>query len=1252
LWPGLKDVTLQPGDYYLVFSSAKPTDTGTITLEASGAGDVTIADGTFPTVSFKYDTNNSNKNHVNGMAIDNSGDLGNTTDIENATIFFSGGIDDGSYTQVYQIGGKSGISNLSAGSGTLEYLSVGSYDAVFSLKKFKVYNDTNSDITLTITGHNGPNLFDSALATNPAVATTTATATRGQWTTITLPADFGNYQGFRIDSGSGGSTVALYFNDFAIVVPPPTFDLNGAEDGSNAAVTLTDTPVALVDSSADISGVLNVIGCIDLTQVKAGDKLIFGTGIPATGGVTVDLDSITGTLDTHGNPTQSITFGTSEIVFINDRAFDAYIDGNGNGDYILFSIYSSAAALAQLLKTDMKFSGTEAGGRVFNFLDGNTMAPLASATVTVEAVVSSVTLNVNNPFTTNDPNDTTAVTIAAPTGINIANATNTDVSGLPKNVKMPLGKFGFTLSGVETGGTVQMEMTTDADFKQFSYFKQSLVTGKWVNIMEGVTINNGTATVKFSLKDGGEFDADRTANGVIVDPGGVGENALLPMIAENTATVGNVSLLDETLVSGNISYAITGGADAAKFTIDSSTGLLRFDEGSIPDYENPTDAGDTAANNTYAVQVTLTGSTSGTEVQNLIVSVLNVAENGDNANTAPVIVGLRAEAQAVTVDTAAALDDIRVVDANNNNMTVTLTATNGTIGGLTDADANTPGIQLTGTAAQINTALAAATFTATAAGAASVNLSVVDTATSGTAITTTGVYAITAAAAPTPPPPAPEPTPTTPTTPTVPTTPTTPTTPTVPTTPTIINDSNLDGTKTTPVTETIGNTTVTTQSATGIRTYTDASGNTITQSNVTVDAIQVTAPSTGGSGSTATTAVPLYWGENSRTEWATTASLPSGVTLSSEGNRAPAATQTTQSAIDDLIYYIQTTVPNTDSTKTGMLSGGSSFLSALAALDTLVVNKITLTSSAPVGAAPTTMSIDGTANTITTASGNMAPMEALVINASALPSGTTIELNNVEFGVIVGENIIVRGGAGQNKIFTGAGSQDIMCGADDDELHAGAGDDTVGSAGGDDRIFGEDGNDTVFGGEGNDMLHGGSGNDKAIYSGSMADYIITRDEGYTYVALRSNPNEVDTLINNESIQFADGTYTIEATTNQKQVATLYTQILGRQAEMGGFQYWAHVGSQGDLLGAMAISFVQSEEYKNLSGKIWNSLDTAGKVEVLYEAILGRASDADGKAFWMHHIQNGVSYEAIAEGFIDSLELSGIYQTQEQWNFTA
>jgi hypothetical protein len=450
------------------------------------------------------------------------------------------------------------------------------------------------------------------------------------------------------------------------------------------------------------------------------------------------------------------------------------------------------------------------------------------------------------------------------------------------------------------------------------------------------------------------------------------------------------------------------------------------------------------------------------------------------------------------------------------------------------------------------------------------------------------------------------------------------------------------------VTETVDGTTVQTTTTTQTRTTTDTSGNTTTTTVSTeqLTIAPITSNRTEDTGGTATADVPLFWGESTRTEWATTASLPVGVGLSTEGSRAPAEVQTTQTALADLIYYIDTTTPNTDLGKTGMLSGGTTFLSALSNIETLVVNKVTLTSTNTTTSA-TPITITGTANTIVTTAGTIAPVEALVIDAQTLPLNSTLQLQNVEFAVIIGENLTIRGGEGKNILFTGTGSQNIMLGADDDELYAGDGDDTVGSAGGDDLVFGEAGNDTVFGGEGNDMLHGGSQTDTATYSGNRADYVITRDEGKTYVALVSNPNEIDTIINTETIEFADSSYTIENSITLSKIATLYMQILDRQAEIDGFQYWA---KDTISLGNIALGFITSGEYKTNSGVNWETLDVSGKVEQFYEALLGRSSDEVGKAYWVDAINAGMTFEQAAEGFIESIEMQGIYQAKEDWNF--
>jgi hypothetical protein len=109
----------------------------------------------------------------------------------------------------------------------------------------------------------------------------------------------------------------------------------------------------------------------------------------------------------------------------------------------------------------------------------------------------------------------------------------------------------------------------------------------------------------------------------------------------------------------------------------------------------------------------------------------NVSNISDNtvtlvANHVPTLGSIPGSTQQVTTAVVAALPDFTVADTDGGTLTVTLAATNGTIGGLTDADPATPGIQLTGTAAQINTALAAATFTATTNGAAAIDFSLSD----------------------------------------------------------------------------------------------------------------------------------------------------------------------------------------------------------------------------------------------------------------------------------------------------------------------------------------------------------------------------------------------------------------------------------------------------------------------------------------------------------------------------------------------
>jgi serralysin len=70
------------------------------------------------------------------------------------------------------------------------------------------------------------------------------------------------------------------------------------------------------------------------------------------------------------------------------------------------------------------------------------------------------------------------------------------------------------------------------------------------------------------------------------------------MILENTTAITTVAATDADLPVQTLTYSITGGADAALFTINSSTGSLSFV--AAHDYEKPNDAG---GDNIYDVTV-------------------------------------------------------------------------------------------------------------------------------------------------------------------------------------------------------------------------------------------------------------------------------------------------------------------------------------------------------------------------------------------------------------------------------------------------------------------------------------------------------------------------------------------------------------------------------------------------------------------------------------------------------------------------
>jgi len=187
-----------------------------------------------------------------------------------------------------------------------------------------------------------------------------------------------------------------------------------------------------------------------------------------------------------------------------------------------------------------------------------------------------------------------------------------------------------------------------------------------------------------------------------------------------------------------------------------------------------------------------------------------------------------------------------------------------------------------------------------------------------------------------------------------------------------------------------------------------------------------------------------------------TATLPANTSISSEG---PAAAQSSTDALNTLI----TAIDNRDSTaETDLIGGARTFLTKLSTTTMLDVRTII----------PTTTNSSLSEPIVITGTDGGTQSEAFVIDLRSLPSGSTLQLDNIEFASIMG-NATVNGGAGQNYVTGDDNSQFISLGAEDDTLYGGGGTDTIGSGYGEDILYGNQGSDLVFGGGGMDTLYGG-----------------------------------------------------------------------------------------------------------------------------------------------------------------------------------
>lgn len=117
---------------------------------------------------------------------------------------------------------------------------------------------------------------------------------------------------------------------------------------------------------------------------------------------------------------------------------------------------------------------------------------------------------------------------------------------------------------------------------------------------------------------------------------------------------------------------------------------------------------------------------------------------------------------------------------------------------------------------------------------------------------------------------------------------------------------------------------------------------------------------------------------------------------------------------------------------------------------------------------------------------------------------------------------LLNGDDGNDRLEGGDGLDALNGDAGDDTLYGGMGEDVLTGGIGADFLYGDDGDDLISGDEGSDVIDGGGGIDTAAYAANSTDYIFALGQNGEYLVTFGG--ETDILTNIEFLMFKDGTF--------------------------------------------------------------------------------------------------------------------------------
>lgn len=184
------------------------------------------------------------------------------------------------------------------------------------------------------------------------------------------------------------------------------------------------------------------------------------------------------------------------------------------------------------------------------------------------------------------------------------------------------------------------------------------------------------------------------------------------------------------------------------------------------------------------------------------------------------------------------------------------------------------------------------------------------------------------------------------------------------------------------------------------------------------------------------------------------------------------------------------------------------------------------------------------------------------------------------------------------------------------------------------HVTGTAARDLFVAGAGSHAIDGGGGIDSVVYHGTRDAFALERGADGFHVTSHAGGGAADTLRNVERLVFDDGNVALDVDGTAGQAYRLYQAAFDRAPDAEGLAFWIGAMDNGIKLQDVAHSFLASAEFTGRHGQ----MSDAGFLEVLYQHVLHRAPDAAGFQFWRDALQvHHVAREAVLAQFSESAE---------------